>query len=237
MKNEMEKKCAKYESIIESITSDIHQMKKKQRKTSEFLYTINATRLNFALPIGFNKTIEENSTNFKKANNDHDTILKRMQDIENKNSNLEKMIETANELIRSSISYNDCNTFNTKNNESTNENENYVSDLECINDELNKINVALFKSEEKISKTYAQIHVVSAKYIKFNEKISNFITKMNKQTIEINKSQIIDGDAVPFLEPKTLTARFHPKSDAQIHSSTKSIFSNIPGQSEQPSET
>lgn len=60
---------------------------------------------------------------------------------------------------------------------------------------------------------------------------------MNKQTIEINKSQIIDGDTVPFLvsyeqipqtEPKTQTARYHPKNVSQTHSSTKSIVSNIP---------
>lgn len=152
MKNEMKKKCDKYESIIESITNDIHQIEKEQHKAGECLYTLNATRLNFALPIGFNKTIEENSTNFKNSSNEINMILKRMHDIENKNSSLEKMIGNANELIGSSILYNDCNTFDTKNNESTSEHVDYVSDFKCINDELNRINVAVFKSEEKINK-------------------------------------------------------------------------------------
>lgn len=152
MKNEMKEKCAKYESIIEAITRDIHQIKKEHHKTSEFLYTINSTRLNFALPIGFNKTIEANGANSKNSNNEINTILNRMLDIENKNSNLEKMIKNANELIEGGMLFNNCNAFGTKINVNTSEHEDYVNDFKCINDELNKINVAVFKSEEKISK-------------------------------------------------------------------------------------
>lgn len=55
--------------------------------------------------------------------------------------------------------------------------------------------------------------------------MSNFIANMNKQTIEINKSQIIDGDTVPFLVSYETNTTNRTK-DTNCKISSKERFTN-----------
>lgn len=221
MKSEIEKKCAKYEKIIESITNDMNQMKKQQHQTTELIGILNATRFHFNLPIGFNKSIEAKIIENNGPSDESKTILKRIQDIETKNVNIEKAVNELINFLENNLPNNeaDNSTTKTKPNEQTDEYDHLLTGFKCINDTINNINVAIFKNEEKITKMYAQIHLLSAKYIKFNEKICNFTANLNKKSVFANMEQIIDDETLPFLVTHQANHKSQNKSPGNKFSS------------------
>lgn len=55
LRTEMDIRHSKYDAIFKSFEKDTQQIKNKQSEVSEMLYSLNATRFNFILSIGFNK--------------------------------------------------------------------------------------------------------------------------------------------------------------------------------------
>lgn len=72
--------------------------------------------------------------------------------------------------------------------------------IEFMQQQLNKLDISVMKNDEKLIKMNEQIHVLSAKFIKFNTQINNHILEFNKKSIlKVNREQVIDRDVEPFL--------------------------------------
>lgn len=72
--------------------------------------------------------------------------------------------------------------------------EDLINAIECIQTDSNKVNLSMFKDEEKIIKMNTQIHILSAKFINFNAKINEHFLSLNKKKLMDNNA-IIDSDA------------------------------------------
>lgn len=63
IQSEFASKSVVFEQVVSSLRDEIDELKSSQSQIIQLLYTLNATLLNFRLPIGFNKPIEVVSSN------------------------------------------------------------------------------------------------------------------------------------------------------------------------------
>lgn len=76
--------------------------------------------------------------------------------------------------------------------------------IECMQQQINKVELLSMQNEERISKINQQVHVLSAKFIDYNARVNNFIFDFNEKFGEnIKISKIIDRDARKFLVRET----------------------------------
>lgn len=95
--------------------------------------------------------------------------------------------------------------------------------IECVQYEINKVNNAIIKSEEKCIKMNEQIHVLSAKFINFNAKLNEHLFIFNRQSAEpVNKDQIIDNDASKFLVASNSIKKPKEKKENKFIAQTES---------------
>lgn len=221
MNIEMKKKCAKYEKVIEQITSEMNQIKKQQHETDKLMHILNASKLKFTLPMGFNKSIHGGSIENVKNENNSSALEKRINDIEIRNEKMEEAMLNLVEMVENCLIGNGTENTDIIVNDYAEKHDQIANEFQCINADLNKINVAIFKSEEKITKMYAQIHVLSAKYIKFNEKICNFIANVNKHTINLDANGVIDKETLPFFETHNAAQQSNSKKTLKKISSSE----------------
>lgn len=215
LREEFNAKCVKYESIVESFKCDINDLRKKQGEMVGLLYTLNATSLNFSLPIGFNRQIDTPTLNNSVIENSE--LNKRIQSLEsnfehhrtlvhtniaqieeNISANSESIVELIHHLNESSQQ--SMSTFDPSNIQ--------VNAIQCIQTEIDKVNIATMQNEERFIRLNTQLHVLSAKFIDFNAKMIDFIRNLNRKTslkTQVQNDQFIDSDTVPFMQADVLT--------------------------------
>lgn len=126
-----------------------------------------------------------------------------MTEIESNISKIEQMIFNLNEtVVLNTMQNNDTavpsSTQTSKICENIYvENEIFKIEMQCMDAELQKINNAIRTDEETTMKIRHQLHVLSAKYIKFNAKINDLIFDFNRK----NEKQIEPEDFVDYTLP------------------------------------
>lgn len=142
-----------------------------------------------------------------------DALSLRIDDIEKKISNVEQAVLNIGEYIESNISDKKINEIEGKLHIITNElsygelvdASTFKNTIKCLQREINKMNITILSDEVSTMKMNHQLHVLSAKYIEFNRKINNHIFDFNKrQNHTILVDQVIDKDALPFIEQSKL---------------------------------
>lgn len=215
LRDEINSKFAIFEKFREVYEKEMQQIKNKQNNFTELLYNLNATRFNFAMPIGFNKPIdgaihfEENDPKNELSNMIIDALSLKIDDIEEKIVCVEQAIINIAEYVQTNTIISDAKELNKKESNITNEliddeiidSTTFKNAIGCLQDEINKINIAILSDEESMRKMNQQIHVLSTKFIEFNAKIIKHIHDYNRsknQTIIVD--QIVDKDALPFID-------------------------------------
>lgn len=123
----------------------------------------------------------------------------KMNDLE---ENADKFTETVT-LLLEAFGLTTSNT-NRDNDTNTNNFDSIKNAIECMQQQLNKVEISIMKNEEKTTKMNEQLHILSAKYIQFNGKINKHIFEYNRQKANhINRDEIIDVDVEPFLGTKS----------------------------------
>lgn len=164
LRTEIDNKHSTYEAIAKSFEKDIQQIKNKQSEISGMLYSLNATRFNFALPIGFNKPANghynfDNIDNLTLRINAIETNIMKIDQV---TINLSEAV--ANNFMQNNDSFN-SNSMQTNKpcDETCVDKETFKCEMQCINHELNKMNAAIYSDEESIKKMNDQLHVLSSK--------------------------------------------------------------------------
>lgn len=204
---ELDSKYSKFEAFVKCYENDLLKIKCKQNEVTEMLYTLNATRLNFALPIGFNKSAIDYHNNGNKEFNTNLSILSnRINEIETKISKMDTMLINLSEdallnILKNNSTVDSISADSSKiTEEMCVDKETFRAELECINFELKKMDNIIRTDEMAIKKMNNQLHVLSAKFINFNAKINEHLMEFNRsrnQQIEID--EIIDCDTPPFM--------------------------------------
>lgn len=198
---EINKKNSEYGEYANQFQDEIKQVKVKQSEISNLLYTLNATRFDFALPIGFNKPFISNSNHFSEDYiEDFVDYSKRISDIEAKIKRIDESLCNLNEIAVSNIMNGLSSGSSSQNNiqcaEDCVDRKSFTSEIECVNFELQRINTNILSNEENIKKMNLQLHVLSSKFINFNAKINDYFLANNRSN---EASKIVDSDTLPFL--------------------------------------
>lgn len=204
-----------FEEFMKSYEGKMLQIKNNQSDFAKLLHTLNASRFNFAMPIGFNKPINDMVCYEAEFSNNElpaliiDALSLKIDEVEERISCFEKTVLEIAKSMKSIID----NTKIIEKEKGVNvitEKLNYVdmvdtptfiNTIKCLQDEINRMNIAIHSNEEKTEKINLQLHVLSAKFIDFNAKINNHIHDLNRFKIQtIDADQVLDMDALPFIE-------------------------------------
>lgn len=234
LRSEIELKSTNFNNFVKVYEKDVKIIKDKQSKFAELFYTLNMTRFNFALPLGFNKPISdqmfnvnshfiENSVSMSQQNENIDQINQRMDSIEtefkkhrveissyinNLFVNNESLQESIVNVIMQMSSSNTLQYANHGDRDSFQSNAGIDFDdirnaIECIQFQVNQMDSSFVQNEEKILKMNSQLHILSAKFVKFNASLNEHLLDFNRSKIQrVDASKIIDEDTLPFIETK-----------------------------------
>lgn len=95
--------------------------------------------------------------------------------------------------------------------------------MQCIQEENHRMKRASIADGERVITMNRQLHILSAKYVEFNEKINKYLFAFNRgNPKQIEPNDIIDSETKPFIpnEHKYIKAKLNPQPNAnQKHNS------------------
>lgn len=215
MRDEMESKFNKYDGVVDSFKSEMNQVK-ASIKQLDYIKSISKpsglstlkldsnqnkiigdiVRYVFDSMIQIDSKCKWMEANFCK---EKERIYAMLSELSDRNHESEQAVLNIAEVI-ASLNYKPDHVGNAKHQVDSDEIDSLTNAIECMQQQLNKLDISVMKNNEKLMKMNEQIHVLSAKYIKFNAQINNHILDYNKKsTSKINREQVIDRDVELYL--------------------------------------
>lgn len=238
VQNEIKEKSGKYDVIIQEMNANIYKMSLKTMPlaTCNISDKYSNYKIDFAIHY-LARTIDNIDLLKTNINANLSEIYNAIKNIEDKNVATDNMIANLVESMETSVTINHQRetqpvTTNKDNIESI------INEIECLQYETKKHNLLIMQDEEKLIVMNRQIHVLSAKYVQFNDIIKNLLLDLNRaMSTKIQQDNVVDIDAVPFMvsqaaccttnNENVLNANLHDDVVADDPSSFIEIRTNI----------
>lgn len=107
--------------------------------------------------------------------------------------------------------------------------------VECIQQQVNKVNLMVMQDDEKIQKIDRQMHVLSAKFVRFSSQINELILDFNRErNAKIQPSKYIDEDAKNFMVRESSSCEqnkssSHAVPSKRVHTQSKNTQGSMNG--------
>lgn len=196
------KKGRDFDSIVNAMKSEMHSIREKIQMGNAMVKPVctstvpmEAQFASILFGAGILQLEEEYGTQIERLQN-------KVTELEEANKRTEEM---TNDLVTSITSFmdsdsNSCTSNPQRNNVFDEKIADIENSIECIQHEVNRLNLSTSGDGEKIIKMNRQLHVLSSKYVGFNTKISHYLNDFNRINIEkLYPDNIIDSDAKPFM--------------------------------------
>lgn len=121
----------------------------------------------------------------------------------------EKSMEETMSAVLHALDPSNCSTqprYTKDNISDENEYDTLANAVECIQHQVNKLNLMVMQDDEKFKKIDRQLHVLSAKFVHFSTQINHLILDFNREkNTKIEPGKYIDADAKNFIEHESPT--------------------------------